>query len=58
MQNAKYQLFWNDEMQNAKIFRVMFSSIQNAKFLPSLWPLEALLGFFCLLRLFWFFFAS
>jgi hypothetical protein len=32
MQNAKYQIFWNDEMQNAKIFMGVFSSIQNAKF--------------------------
>jgi hypothetical protein len=32
MQNAKYQLLWNDEMQNAKIFMGVFSSIQNAKF--------------------------
>ena len=34
MQNIKYQLFWNGGMQNAKIFRVMFSFIQNAEFLP------------------------
>jgi hypothetical protein len=32
MQNAKCQLFWNDEIQNAKIFIGVFSSIQNAKF--------------------------
>jgi hypothetical protein len=32
MQNAKYQLLWNDEIQNAKIFMGVFSSIQNAKF--------------------------
>jgi hypothetical protein len=32
IQNAKYQLIWNDEMQNAKIFMGVFSSIQNAKF--------------------------
>jgi hypothetical protein len=32
MQNAKYQLLWNDEMQNTKIFMGLFSSIQNAKF--------------------------
>jgi hypothetical protein len=32
MQNAKCQLLWNDEMQNAKIFMDVFSSIQNAKF--------------------------
>jgi hypothetical protein len=32
MQNAKCQLLWNDEMQNAKIFMGVFSSIQNAKF--------------------------
>jgi len=35
MQNAKYQLFWNGGMQNAKIFRVMFSSNQNVKFIVS-----------------------
>jgi hypothetical protein len=29
---CKYQLFWNDEMQKAKIFIGVFSSIQNAKF--------------------------
>jgi hypothetical protein len=33
MQNAKYQLLWNDEMQNVKIFMGVFSSIKNAKFL-------------------------
>jgi 3-methyladenine DNA glycosylase Tag len=33
MQNTKYQLLWNDRMQNAKILRVMFSSIQNAEFI-------------------------
>jgi hypothetical protein len=32
MQNAKCQLLWNDEMQNAKIFMGVFSSIQNVKF--------------------------
>jgi hypothetical protein len=32
MQNTKYQLLWNDEMQNAKIFMGVFSFIQNAKF--------------------------
>jgi hypothetical protein len=32
MQNIKCQLFWNDEIQNAKIFMGVFSSIQNAKF--------------------------
>jgi hypothetical protein len=32
MQNTKYQLLWNDEMQNAKIFMSVFSSIENAKF--------------------------
>jgi hypothetical protein len=35
--NAKCQLLWNDEMQNAKIFMGVFSSIQNAKFFM---PLE------------------
>jgi hypothetical protein len=29
MQNAKYQLLWNDEMQNAKIFMGVFSSMEN-----------------------------
>jgi hypothetical protein len=29
---CKYQLFWNDEMQKAKIFTGVFSSIQNVKF--------------------------
>jgi hypothetical protein len=32
MQNAKYQLLWNDEMQNVKIFIGVFSTIQNANF--------------------------
>jgi hypothetical protein len=32
IQNAKYQLLWNDEMQNVKIFMGVLSSIQNAKF--------------------------
>jgi hypothetical protein len=32
MQNAKYQLLWNDKMQNAKIFMDVFSSIKNTKF--------------------------
>jgi hypothetical protein len=32
MQNVKYKLLWNDEIQNAKIFMGVFSSIQNAKF--------------------------
>ena len=31
--NAKCQLLWNDEMQNTKIFRVLFSFIQNAEFI-------------------------
>jgi hypothetical protein len=31
-QNAKCQLLWNDEMQNAKIFMGVFGFIQNAKF--------------------------
>jgi hypothetical protein len=49
--NAKYQLLWNDEMQNAEIFMGVFSYIQNAKFFMGwvsafwlfgfLWPLEA-----------------
>jgi hypothetical protein len=29
--NVKYQLLWNDEMQNAKIFMGVFSSIRNVK---------------------------
>ena len=33
-------------MQNAKIFRVMFSSIQNAEFIVVMKPLEAHFGFF------------
>jgi hypothetical protein len=51
MQNAKCQLLWNDEIQNAKIFMGMFSSIQNTKFFMRwmrdfwffgfFWPLEA-----------------
>jgi hypothetical protein len=32
IQNVKCQLLWNDEMQNAKIFMGVFSSIQNANF--------------------------
>jgi hypothetical protein len=32
MYYAKYQLLWNDKMQNAKLFMGMFNSIQNAKF--------------------------
>jgi hypothetical protein len=27
IQNVKYNLLWNDEMQNAKIFRIIFSFI-------------------------------
>jgi hypothetical protein len=47
IQNAKCQLFWNNEMQNVKIFMDVFSSIQNAKF------------FMRWVRAFWlFFFAS
>jgi hypothetical protein len=42
MQNTKYQLLWNDEMQNAKIFIGVFSSIENAKFfmgrVRAFWP--------------------
>jgi len=33
MQNSKYQLLWNDEMQNTKIFRVTFSFVQNTEFI-------------------------
>jgi hypothetical protein len=43
MQNKKYQLIWNDEIQNTKIFMGVFSSIQNAKF------------FMGWVRVFWFF---
>jgi len=32
-QNVKCQLFWNDGMQNIKIFKVMFSFIQNVEFI-------------------------
>jgi len=46
IQNAKCQLLWSDEMQNAKIFRVIFSSIQNAEFIVPMKPLEAHFGFF------------
>ena len=46
IQNTKCQLLWSDDMQNAKIFRIMFSSIQNAKFIILMKPLEAHLGFF------------
>jgi hypothetical protein len=46
MQNIKYQLLWNGEMQNAKIFIGVFSFIQNTKFfirwMMALW----LFGFF------------
>jgi hypothetical protein len=37
-------------MQNAKIFRVMLSSIQNAEFIVLMKPLVAHFGFFPLLR--------
>jgi hypothetical protein len=37
-------------MQNAKIFRVMFSSIRNAEFIILMKPLEVYFGFFGLLR--------
>jgi hypothetical protein len=50
--NAKYQLLWNDEMQNAKIFMGVFSFIQNAKFFMR-WVRFFLVFdsfFFCLLR--------
>jgi hypothetical protein len=47
MQNEKYQLLWNDEMQNAQIFMGAFSSIKNTKFFMRwvrafwfFWPLE------------------
>ena len=34
-------------MQNVKIFKVIFSSIQNTKFIVLMKPLEAHFGFFC-----------
>jgi hypothetical protein len=49
IENAKYQLLWNDEIQTVKIFIGVFNSIQNAKF------------FMRWVRAFWFltfFFAS
>jgi hypothetical protein len=46
MQNTKYQLLWNDEMQNAKIFMGVFSFIQIAKL------------FMRWVRAFWLFLAS
>jgi hypothetical protein len=46
MQNAKYQLLCDDEMQNAKIFIGVFSFIQNSKF------------FMGWVRAFWLFLAS
>jgi hypothetical protein len=49
MQNAKYQLLWNDEMQNTKIFMDVFSSIQNAKFFMG-W-VRAFFGFLAFLDL-------
>jgi hypothetical protein len=51
MQNAKYQLLWNDEMQNAKFFIGVFSSIQNTKFFMEWVGVFWVFGiFFCLLR--------
>jgi len=45
MQNTKYQVLWNDEMQNTKIFMGVFRSIQNAKIFAYMkllfWALEA-----------------
>jgi hypothetical protein len=46
IQNAKCQLLWSDEMQNIKIFRVMFSSIQNTESIVLMKPLKAHFGFF------------
>jgi len=37
-------------MQNAKIFRTVFSSIQNAEFIVVMKLLRLILGFFSLLR--------
>ena len=44
--NAKCQLLWNDEMWNIKIFKIMFSFIQNVEIFRVLlgslfWSLEA-----------------
>ena len=41
IQNTKCQLLWSDEMQNAKIFRVIFNSIENAEFIVLMKPFEA-----------------
>jgi len=49
IQNAKCQLLWSDEMQNTKIFRIIFSSIQNTEFIVLMKPLEAHFVFFGLL---------
>jgi hypothetical protein len=46
-QNAKYQLFWNDGMQNTKFFRGIFSFIQNAELIILM---RGSFGFFVLLR--------
>jgi hypothetical protein len=52
MQNTKYQLLWNDEMQNAKIFMGVFSFIQITKFFMRWVKAFWLFGFFFgLLRL-------
>jgi hypothetical protein len=51
MQNAKCQLLWNDEMQNAKIFMGVFSFIQNAKFFMGWVRAFWFFGFFCRLRI-------
>jgi hypothetical protein len=41
IQNTKYQLLWSDKIQNIKIFRIIFSSIQNAEFIVLVKPLVA-----------------
>ena len=50
MQNIKFKLFWNDEMQNIKILRVMFSFIQNVEFIVFIKACDSSFGFFGLLR--------
>jgi hypothetical protein len=46
IQNTKWQLLWNDEIQNAKIFTDVFSFIQNAKFFMGWVKAFWLFGFF------------
>ena len=51
MQNIKYQLHWNDKMQNTKTFRVMFSFIQNIEFIAFIRTFWGLFGFFGLTKM-------